>query len=95
MEAIKASSETLTDKIDALAVDVCLMRHEFDKTQQRIVEMEKGVSKVEEKLKTDNREWHILKKKIRALQDRAINTESHLRRNNVRIVGFTRVCGGR
>lgn len=93
MEAIM-SSEILTSKIDALAVDVNLMRHEFDKIHQRTSEIEIRVSKVEDKLKADNREWHILKRYIRMLQDRAIDSERCLRRNNVRIVGLPECAEG-
>lgn len=62
MEVIKVSSKALTTKIDALAADVSIMRHKFVKIQQSISEMEVCISKVEDKLKTDNREWHIFKK---------------------------------
>lgn len=88
MAAIKACSETLTAKIDALAVDINIMRHEFNKVKQKISEMEVQVSKVEDKVKTDDREWHILRKQMNVLQDRAIDTESRLRRNNIRIIGL-------
>lgn len=51
MEAIKVSSKALTTKIDALAVDVSIMRHEFDKIQERISAMEIRVSKGGRKIK--------------------------------------------
>lgn len=46
MEAIKISSEALTTKIDAVAVDVSIMRHEFDKLQHKISVTEARVTKV-------------------------------------------------
>ena len=88
LEAIRASSEILSSKIDSLAVDVCSIKHEFDKIQKKTAEIEMRVFKVEEELKKDNKGWHTLKKQIKELQDRAIETESRLRRNNVRILGL-------
>ena len=88
LEAIKASSEVLLNKIDALAVDVCSIKREFDKIQKKTAEIETRISKVEEELKKENGGWRTLKKQIKELQDRAVDTESRLRRNNVRILGL-------
>ena len=57
LEAIKASSEVLTNKMDALAVDVCSIKRDFDKIQKKTAEIEIHVSKVEDKIKKDNKEW--------------------------------------
>ena len=35
LEAIKASSEVLLNKIDALAIDVCSIKHEFEKIKKK------------------------------------------------------------
>lgn len=48
--AIKACSDTLTIKNDALAIDINIMRCEFDKVKQKISEIEVLVSEVEDNL---------------------------------------------
>ena len=43
MEVIKASCEVLTNKINALAVDVCSIKRDFDKIQKKTAEIENRV----------------------------------------------------
>lgn len=80
LEAIKAWKETLTTKMDLLVIEINVIKQEFDKVRCRISEVEDRVSTV--------------KMQVRALQEKAVDTEGRLRRNNVRIFGLPELVEG-
>lgn len=88
LAAITACKETLTTKIDFLTIDVGLIHQDMDKFRSRIAEVEDRVSTVEDTVRADSREVRALQLQVKALQERAIDTENHLRRNNIRILGL-------
>lgn len=88
LEAIKACKDTLTVKIDYLATDISLIRHDMDKFRSRVAEAEERISQLEDSTRADSRELHALQAQVKALQEKSVDTENRLRRNNIRILGL-------
>lgn len=88
LAATVASKTSLMAKIDYVAIDVGLIPQDLDKFRARISEVEDRVSGVEDLIRSDHRDHRTLQLQVRALQERAIDTENRLRRNNIRILGL-------
>lgn len=91
LAATVASKTSLMAKIDYVAIDVGLIPQDLDKFRARISEVEDRVSGVEDLIRSDHR---TLQLQVRALQERAIDTENRLRRNNIRILGLPKRAEG-
>lgn len=87
-DTIKTCKDTLTVKIDYLATDISLICHDQDKFRSRVSEAEECISQLEDSTRADSREMHALQLQVKALQEKAIDTENRLRLNNVRILGL-------
>lgn len=79
MAAIATCQSTLTPKIEAVQMDVGLIRKDMDK--QRIGNTEDAVTEHGAALRT-------LQTKVKALEYRAEDMENRNQRNNLRIVGL-------
>lgn len=88
LAAIAECKTSLTAKIDYVATDVGHIRQDLDKFRARISEVEDRVSSVEDLARSDSRDIKALQLQVRALQERAIDTENRLRRNNIHILGL-------
>lgn len=88
LAAIKAGNEKVMVKIDHLASDISLIRHDMDKFRSRFVEAESRISQLEDVTSADSRNLRALQLQVKALQDKSIDTENRMRRNNLRIVGL-------
>lgn len=88
LAAIAECKTALTSKIDFVATDVSLIRQDLDKFRMRITEVEDRISGVEDQVRSDSRDLKALQLQVCALQNRAIDTENRLRRNNIRIIGL-------
>lgn len=60
----------------------------MDKFRSRVSEAEDCISQLEDTTRADSREMHALQIQVKALQDKAIDTENRLRRNNICIIGL-------
>lgn len=69
-------------------MDVSLLRQDMDKFQSQISEVEDRVSTVEDTVRSDSREVKALQLQVKGLQERAIDPENPLRRNNIRILSL-------
>lgn len=94
MEAIRAWKDTLMVKINHMATEIGLIHHNMDKFRSRVSEAEERSSHLEESTRTDSRELHALQMQVKALQDKANDTENRLRRNNIRVLGLPEKAEG-
>lgn len=88
LEAIAASKTELVSRIDCLASECNLIRHDLDKIRGRLTTAEDRISEVEDASHTQGSQLNELKDMVRALQRRADDAEDRQRRNNVRVVGL-------
>lgn len=88
LEAIAASKSELMGRIDLLASECNLIRHDLDKIRGRLTTAEDRISEVEDTSHTQGSQLAELKGMVDALQRRADDAEDRQRRNNVRVVGL-------
>lgn len=69
-------------------MDIGLIRHDMDKFRSRVSEAEDHISQLEDSIRADSREMHALKIQVKALQDKAIDTDNRFRHNNIHILGL-------
>lgn len=86
LAAIKAGNDSVMVKIDHLVTDVCLIRHDMDKFRSRFAEAEGRISQLEDDTRADFRDLRALQLQLKALQEKSIDTENRLRRNNIRVI---------
>lgn len=67
---------------------VSLIRHDMETFRSCLGEAEARISQAEDTIRADSREIHALQIQVKALQDKAVDTENRLRRNNLRIQGL-------
>lgn len=77
-------------KIDFLSADISLISHGMEKFCSRLSEAEERISQAEGTINADSRELHIFQRQVKALQEKMVDTENCLRRNNLRILGSWR-----
>lgn len=87
MDVIRAWKDTLTVTFDVMATDIGLIRHDMDKFRSRVSEAEECISHLEDSTRSDSRELQTLQIEVKALQEKAKDTENRLRCNNIRILG--------
>lgn len=75
-------------KIDHLASDISLVRHDMDKFRSRFAEAESRISQLEDDTRADSRNLRALQLQVKALQEKSVDTENRMRRNNLRIIGL-------
>lgn len=87
LEAIAASKTQLMGRIDCLASECNLIRHDLDKIRGRLTTAEDRISEVEDDAHFQGSQLSDLQDMVRSLQHRADNANNRQRRNNVRVVG--------
>lgn len=88
IEAIAASKSELMGRIDLLASECNLIRHDLDKIRGRLTTAEDRISEMEDTSHSQGSQLMELKEMVGTLQCRADDSEDHQRRNNVRVVGL-------
>lgn len=88
MTAIATCQSTPTAKIEAVQLDVSLMRQDLDRLRSRMMETEQRVGTAEDELLEHSTAIRSLQTKVKALEYRAEDAENRNRRNNLRIVGL-------
>lgn len=63
-------------KIDHLATDVSLIRHDMDKFRSRFAETEGRISQLEDDTRSDSRDLRALQLQVKALQEKSADTEN-------------------
>lgn len=86
--AIDASKVALMVRINHLASECMLIRHDLDKMRGRMSTEKGSISDVEDPTTYHTAQLTDLQDMVRALQNRADDTEDQQRRNNVRVVGL-------
>lgn len=84
--AIKAGNDSVMVKIDHLVTDVSLIRHNMDKFRSRFGEAKGRISQLEDDTRSDFRDLRALQLQVKALQEKSIDRENRLRRNNIRVL---------
>lgn len=88
MAAIATCQSTLTTKIEAVQLDMGLIRQDIDKIRSRVAETEQRLSTSEDTIAEHGASLRTLQTKVKALEYRAEDAENRKRRNNLRIVGL-------
>lgn len=91
----QASLTTLTSKVDAVQLDVGLIRLDMDKIRGRLSDAEQRLGQVEDTVESHGADLRALKTKIRALEYKSEDAENRNRRNNLRIVGLVEGAEGK
>lgn len=86
MAAIATCQSTLTAKVEAVQMDVGLLRQDMDRT--RVADTEQRISNTEDTVTEHGVALHIFQTKVKALEYRAEDAKNRNRRNNLRIVGL-------
>lgn len=94
MATIATCQFTLMAKIEAVQMDVGLLRHDMDKLQSRVVETKQRVSTAEDEILEHSTALRTLQTKGKALEYRAEDAEKRSRRNNLCIVGLAEGAEG-
>lgn len=94
LPAIKVGNDSVMVKIDHLVTDVSLIRHDMDKFRTRFSEAEGRISQLEDDTRSDSRDLRALQLQVKALQEKFIDTENRLRRNNIRVLGLPEQAEG-
>ena len=84
LEAIDASKAAVMVRIDHVATECTLIRHDIDKFRGRLTEAEGRISEVEDVAHTHGAQLRELWGQVDSLQRRADDAEDRQRRNNVR-----------
>lgn len=94
--AVIASCQTaLTNKIEAVQLDVSLVQQDFDKLRARVSEAEQRVGLTEDTVMEHTVSICILQTKVRALEYKVDDAENRNRRNNLRLVGMPEGAEGK
>lgn len=88
MAAIATCQSTLTTKIEAVQLDMGLIRQDIDKLRSRATESEQRLSTTEDTMAEHGVALRTLQTKVKALEYRAEDAENRNRRNNLRIIGL-------
>lgn len=89
--AIASCKATLTNEIEAVQLDVGLIRQDLDKLRSHISVVEQRVEQEEEHTAS----IHTLQTKVWALEYKVDDAENKNKRNNLRIVGMPEGAKGR
>lgn len=95
MAAIVSCQAALTNKIEAVQLDLGLIRQDLDKLCSRVSEAERRVGQTEDIATEHTASIHTLQTKVRALEYKVDDSENRNRRNNLRIVGIPEGAEGR
>lgn len=88
MAAITSCQATLTNKIEAVQLDVGLIRQDLDKLCSRVSEVEQCVGQTEDTVMEHTASIRTLQTKVRTLEFNVDDDENRNRRNNLRILGM-------
>lgn len=88
MAAIATCQSTLTAMIEAVQMDVGLLRQDMNTLRTRVAETEQRVSNTEDTVAEHGAALRMIQTKIKALEYRAEDAENRNRRNNLHIVGL-------
>ncbi|XP_073480012.1 proteinase-activated receptor 1-like [Aquarana catesbeiana] len=94
MAAISACQAALSGKIEAVQMDVGLIRQDLDKKRARLGAAEQKVGRVEDVTEEHSVAIRTLQNKVKVLEYHADDAENRSRRNNLRIVGFAEGAEG-
>lgn len=95
MAAIALCQTALTNKIEAVQLDVSLIRQDFDKLRARVSDAEQRVRLTEDTVTEHTASICTLQMKVRALEYKVDNAENRNRRNNLHIVGMPEGAEGK
>lgn len=88
MAAITSCRATLTSKIEAVQLDVGLIRQDLDKIRSCVTEVEQRVSQTEDTVAEHAASLQTLHSKVRALEYKMDDAKNKNWRNNLRVVGL-------
>lgn len=88
MQAITGCQSTLSNKIDTLQLEICLIRKEFDKVRHCLTEAEHQLGDTEDMVRDHSAHLKTLQVKVKHLKSRTEDAENRNRRNNLRIIGL-------
>ena len=88
LQAIQDTKTSLESKIDAITLDVGLLRADHKKLVTRVATVETELSDLHPATKDLQHTVKRLASEVQGLQRRAEDAEGRSRRNNVRFVGF-------
>lgn len=94
MAAIATCQSTLTAKIEAVEMDVGLLRQDMDKLRSRVAETEQRVSNTKDTVAEHSAVLRSLQINVKSLEYRAEDAENRNRRNNLRIVDLAEGADG-
>lgn len=88
LEAIDGCKAVLMVRIDHLALECTLIRHDLDKNRGRLTLVEERISEVEDSSHAHTNQLSKLQMLVRSLQHRANETKDGHRCDNLRVVGL-------
>lgn len=94
MSAIALCRPTLTSKIEAVQLDMGMMRQDGDKIRSRVTETEQRTGLMEDTVTEHSSAIRNLQTKMKALEYKADDAENRNRRYNLRIVGLAEGAEG-
>ncbi|KAJ1194174.1 hypothetical protein NDU88_003469 [Pleurodeles waltl] len=94
VEAIVTTGQNLCNRVDAVAVEVGLLREDHKKLSARVANTESELKDLRPSLTELEEKVSSLTGKVRELERRAEYSEGWSRRNNIRIVGFPKGAEG-
>lgn len=88
MPAIITCQSTLTVKIDHVKTEATLIHRDMDRFRERVTEVERRVSSMEDTQRDHHADLQILKSKVKVLEARAEDAKNRNRRNNLWVLGL-------
>ena len=84
----------LCDQMKGVKEELGLVRHELQKTNERITEAEGRISQIEDDLYPVKKGVKIMKEQMSKFEEKLDEMENRNRRDNVRLVGLPEKCEG-